>query len=197
MTPTAALIVAAILVTPGTLLILAALWPVGSLWRSAALILGGTLVLSGTGVYSVASHVSPAPQPTPTPGPLPGPYVPVPAPVGDFTNRVRASFTGTKAEAQVVGALHSQFASSLAFDGTRTKPIVTNANQMAKAFAELQRYRSGSEAPWGERFVALSNTIAGEAAARGILAAGKFDAARRAAAAQFYAEVGAILGATP
>jgi hypothetical protein len=147
--------------------------------------------LMGVALIYAGSRAAPTPTPTPGPGPGPGP------PIGTFADNIKAAFTGTKAEAQVLAALHEAYAKAIEFDGRRSQPRITNTTQMGTLFAECQRYQSGSETPWGDRFTALAGVLSAEAINRGILVRDKtmpLDANRRAAAVTYFREVWQVLG---
>jgi hypothetical protein len=150
------------------------------------LVIGGALIV---GAGALKSNDQPQPGPIPTPGPSP-----LPPPSGTFADQIKRTFDGTHAEAQILAALHAQMSAALEFDGRRAKPAVTTTTQMGSLFAEMQRYRAGAEAPWGDRFPEMKQAIAAEATARGIIGQGSqpFDAQRRAAAVQFYRDLGQI-----
>jgi hypothetical protein len=144
-----------------------------------------------------APEPSPTPNPSPTPTPYPYPIpTPTPQPATPFEVQAAGLFDGTAAEAQIISALALQMADSLVWDGQRAKPVVTTTSDMGRVWADLQRYRGLSEQPWGTRFAALKQFLSSEMQTRGIInpaQAQAIDAARRAAAAQFYRDLGTAL----
>lgn len=141
----------------------------------------------GTGLIYAGSFVNGGAPSLPDPSPRPGPVVPV----GEFAERVNKSFTGTKAEAQVVAGLHRGMAKGLAYDGSLPKPIVSNTNQMGAVFARLQQYYHGSTSPYGNKFAAFEKVCRDEALSRGIIGTTnqQMDADRRNKAVNFLSEI--------
>lgn len=138
----------------------------------------------------------PGPTPTPTPAPYPIP-TPTPAPITPMDQQVGTLFDGTKAEAECLSALASQFAAEVAWDaapvdeaGRAIQPSIKTTNDLGRAWARLQQYRGLSGQPWAGRFPQLKQYLSTELMTRVVGAGGNVDATKRAASVQFFTELG-------
>jgi hypothetical protein len=154
--------------------------------------------LAMTSIAVVASGVSitpPTPQPTPNPPPIP----PTPQPTTPFAQLIATTFLaegGVPQQAAQLSALHTKMADIIEYDGRQPTPVLKNTSDMGRSFALLQQYHFlANPTPLANLFPRMESAIAAEATKRQIIGTTvlPLDATRRAAAAQFYREIGAAL----
>jgi hypothetical protein len=171
-------------------------------------------VLVAVGIASTTmAFIAAAPTipPSPTPRPIPNPFGPTPTPlptppapqpVTPFGQLLVAAFQaegGTAKQAAELAALHLKMADIIEYDGRQQAPLLKNTSDMGQSFALLQQYYFLSNpTPLANLFPRMESAIAAEAAKREIISSASLplDAARRAAAAQLYREIGSALART-
>lgn len=152
-----------------------------------------------TTIGLVAGDVTLTPPRPPLPTPQPSPTPPVPQPVTPFGQAVMATFQaegGTPQQAAELSALHTKMAEVIDYDGRQQSPLLKTTNDLGRSFALLQQYHFLSNpTPLANLFPRLEAAIAAEATQRQIIGpdALPVDASRRAAAVQYYREIGAAL----
>jgi hypothetical protein len=151
-------------------------------------------IILGTGMFVGGTSLDSTPS-TPSPNP------PAPAPVnpsGPFASQLVASIKaagGTKREVGIIAACHRSFSRALRRDGQKSIPVVTDTNKMGAAFAEMQRYYSGSESLFGDKFDAFNKVCRDNALSQGVIGLTNqpLDSNLRNKAVTYYAEIGTIL----